>query len=79
MHDGSIGKPTNNHAPSCAGLVTMAERELAAFVGAVAELFGPSRPGSRQKSGCMHRYRCIACVDQQVAIDEQSLLRFRRV
>ena len=44
MHEGSIGKPTNNHTPSCAAQVTMAERELSAFFRAVTELFGSEQP-----------------------------------
>jgi len=39
----STQKPSAN--PNCAELMTLAERELAAFVGAVTELCGPQRAG----------------------------------
>ena len=41
MNQLTINKPRNNHDPHCAGVMAMAERELAAFFSAVTELFGP--------------------------------------
>lgn len=35
--------PVNSHNPSCTCLASMAERELAAFVSAVAELYAPEQ------------------------------------
>jgi hypothetical protein len=35
-----VSERTINHSPTCADLVTMAERELSAFIRAVTELFG---------------------------------------
>jgi hypothetical protein len=37
---GPVSERTSNHSPTCADLVTMAERELSAFIRAVTELFG---------------------------------------
>jgi hypothetical protein len=41
MNQLTMNKPRNNHDPHCAGVMAMAERELAAFWSAVTELFGP--------------------------------------
>jgi hypothetical protein len=41
MNQLTMNKPRNNHDPHCAGVMAMAERELAAFFSAVMELFGP--------------------------------------
>jgi hypothetical protein len=41
MNQLTMNKPRNNHDPHCAGVMAMAERELAAFFSAVTELFGP--------------------------------------
>jgi hypothetical protein len=35
-----VNEWANNHNPTCAGLMAMAERELGAFISAVAELYG---------------------------------------
>jgi hypothetical protein len=35
-----VDEPTNSDGPTCAELMTMAERELGAFISAVTELFG---------------------------------------
>ena len=40
MNPLTLNKPPKNTDPDCAGLMTMAERELAAFFSAVRELFG---------------------------------------
>ena len=40
MSQFALTKPLKNHDPNCGDLVTMAERELAAFFNAVTELFG---------------------------------------
>jgi hypothetical protein len=37
---GSVSERTGNHSLTCADLMTMAERELSAFIRAVTELFG---------------------------------------
>jgi len=42
MNQLSFGKPQNDHK-GCAQYMTMAERELTAFFGAVTELFGPEQ------------------------------------
>ena len=41
MNQLTINKRRNNYDPHCAGMMAMAERELAAFLSAVTELFGP--------------------------------------
>ncbi|MGA8271347.1 MAG: hypothetical protein WB919_07280 [Candidatus Sulfotelmatobacter sp.] len=40
MNQFALTEPLKNHDPICGDLMTMAERELAAFVKAVTELFG---------------------------------------
>jgi hypothetical protein len=40
MSQFALTKPLKNHDPICDDLMAMAERELAAFVSAVTELFG---------------------------------------
>lgn len=40
MHDRFLDEPTNDQSASLDGLITMAERELAAFFTAVTELLG---------------------------------------
>jgi hypothetical protein len=40
MNQFALTNPLKNHRPICGDLVTMAERELAAFFNAVTELFG---------------------------------------
>lgn len=40
MHDRFLDEPTDDHSASLDSLMIMAERELAAFFTAVAELFG---------------------------------------
>lgn len=40
MNQLAFGQPPTSPNPSCAELMTMAEQELAAFFGAVTELFG---------------------------------------
>jgi len=42
-----------NRDPMCAGLMTMAERELSAFLCAVTELFGSEQVEYPQKTGCV--------------------------
>jgi hypothetical protein len=41
MHPLTLSRPLKNPDPDCADLLTLAERELAAFFSAVKELFGP--------------------------------------
>jgi hypothetical protein len=41
MNEFTINKLSGNHDPDCAGVATMAERELTALFSAVTELFGP--------------------------------------
>lgn len=41
MNQLMMNKPRNNHDPHCAGVMAMAERELAVFFRAMTELFGP--------------------------------------
>ncbi len=41
MNKFTINKLSGNHDPDCAGVATMAERELTALFSAVTELFGP--------------------------------------
>jgi hypothetical protein len=36
----TVSEQTNQQRPTCAELMTMAQRELTAFIGAVTELFG---------------------------------------
>jgi hypothetical protein len=40
MNQFALNTPAKNHDPTCGDLITMAERELAAFFNAVTELFG---------------------------------------
>ena len=43
MHESELGplnEWANNHNPTCADLMAMAERELGAFISAVSELYG---------------------------------------
>jgi hypothetical protein len=41
MNQFVLNRPSKNYDLACGDLMTMAERELAAFVGAVTESFGP--------------------------------------
>lgn len=41
MNQLTINKLSGNHDPDCAGVATLAERELTALFSAVTELFGP--------------------------------------
>lgn len=43
MNPITLSKPLKNANPDCADLMTLAERELAAFFSAVTELFGPEQ------------------------------------
>jgi hypothetical protein len=43
MNQLMMDKAHNNHDPHCAGVMAMGERELAAFLRAVTELFGPEQ------------------------------------
>lgn len=40
MNQLALNTPLNKHTPGCTEIMTMAEQELAAFSGAVSELFG---------------------------------------
>jgi hypothetical protein len=40
MNQLALNKPPKDHNPTCGDLITMAEKELAAFFSAVTELFG---------------------------------------
>lgn len=41
MNQPTTDRPRNSHDAHCAGVMAIAERELAAFLSAVTELFGP--------------------------------------
>jgi hypothetical protein len=43
MNQLAPNRPAKNHDPTCRDLMTIAEQELAAFFGAVTELFGPEQ------------------------------------
>ena len=55
----------NKHEPSCAHLMSMAERELGAFISAVTESYGPEGAGSRPRTGWMSWKRRKRCVELQ--------------
>jgi len=55
-------RPPKDANLDCADFVTMAERELAAFFSAVAELFGSGRRSTQQMTGCTSWKRSMVCL-----------------
>ena len=61
MNQLSIHRPAANHNPVCADLLKMAERELAAFVSAVTELFGAEQ-AKLSAEDWLHELAAINCL-----------------
>lgn len=71
MHHLAFDKRLKNQNPTCSDLITMAERELAAFSSAVAELFG-SEQAEISTEDWLHEL--VAIADLPVSTREWRLL-----
>jgi hypothetical protein len=73
MNQLALTKPLKNHDPICGDLMTMAERELAAFVGAVTGLFG-SEHAKASSEDWLHELMAININDLPVSTRQWRLL-----